>query len=140
MNKIKDFFYNKNDIIVVLLILAAAAFVIYDRMEVVMNYPEVYAQSIEQESSASADNGDSNADKASAGTDADAAAKVKFTVKENDTLSDIAARLESEGLIKSADEFVDFAVEKKKESSIIAGSYEITKGSSDEDILGVITK
>ena len=48
MNKIKDFFYNKNDIIVVLLILAAAAFVIYDRMEVVMSYPEVYAQSIEQ--------------------------------------------------------------------------------------------
>ena len=102
MNKIKDFFYNKNDIIVVFLILAAAAFVIYDRMEVVMSYPEVYAQSIEQESSASADNGDSNADKASADTDADAAAKVKFTVKENDTLSDIAARLESQGLIKSA--------------------------------------
>ena len=140
MNKIKDFFYNKNDIIVVLLILAAAAFVIYDRMEVVMSYPEVYAQSIEQESSASADNGDSNSDKASADTDADAAAKVKFTVKENDTLSDIAARLESQGLIKSADEFVDFAVENKKESSIIAGSYEITKGSSDEDILDVITK
>ena len=140
MNKIKDFFYNKNDIIVVLIILAAAAFVIYDRMEVVMSYPEVYAQSVSQESSATDSVDDSDADQASDAGSTDADATVTFKVRENDTLSDIAARLETEGLIDSADEFVNLAVDKKKESSIIAGSYEIAEGSSDEEILGVITK
>ena len=32
MNKIKDFFYNKNDIIIVLIILIAAGLIIYTRI------------------------------------------------------------------------------------------------------------
>jgi len=40
MRKIKDFFYDKNDIIVVLIILLAAAFIIYTRIEVIMEYPQ----------------------------------------------------------------------------------------------------
>lgn len=40
MKKLKDFFYNKNDILVVLIILAAAAFIIYTRIGVILDYPE----------------------------------------------------------------------------------------------------
>ena len=44
MRKIKDFFYDKNDIIIVLIILAAAAFIIYTRIGVIMDYPEQLAR------------------------------------------------------------------------------------------------
>lgn len=40
MNKIKDFFYNKNDIVVALLILAIAIAIIYFRIIAIMEYPK----------------------------------------------------------------------------------------------------
>lgn len=47
MKKLKDFFYNWNDILVVLLILAFAALLIYWRVNVIMDYPKVLAASVE---------------------------------------------------------------------------------------------
>ena len=44
MNKIKDFFYNKNDIIIVLIILIAAGLIIYTRIGAIMDYPKTLAQ------------------------------------------------------------------------------------------------
>ena len=43
MKKLKDFFYDKNDIFVVLIIVAIAAFVIYTSINSIMSYPEQYA-------------------------------------------------------------------------------------------------
>ena len=40
MEKIKDFFYNKNDILVALLILVIAAAVIVFRIDAIMEYPK----------------------------------------------------------------------------------------------------
>ena len=40
MEKIKDFIYDKNDILVALLVLVLAAFLICWRMDVIMEYPE----------------------------------------------------------------------------------------------------
>ncbi|MCR5134310.1 MAG: hypothetical protein K6B12_01605 [Clostridiales bacterium] len=40
MEKIKDFFYNKNDVLIALLILACAAAVIYFRVRAIMAYPQ----------------------------------------------------------------------------------------------------
>ncbi|MGI6733976.1 MAG: hypothetical protein ACOX4J_07405 [Anaerovoracaceae bacterium] len=39
MNKIKDFIYDKNDLLIALLIVLAATFVILSRIEVIMAYP-----------------------------------------------------------------------------------------------------
>lgn len=44
MNKIKDFFYSKNDIIIVLLILIVAGILIYNRIGVLMDYPAQLAE------------------------------------------------------------------------------------------------
>lgn len=49
MDKIKDFFYNKNDVIIALLILAIAAAVIYFRIRAIMAFPQ---QQIDNASSA----------------------------------------------------------------------------------------
>ena len=40
MNGLKNFFYRNNDIIIVLLILTAAAYLIYDRVNIIMDYPQ----------------------------------------------------------------------------------------------------
>ena len=40
MEKLKDFFYNKNDVIIALLILAVAALIIYFRVRAIMAYPQ----------------------------------------------------------------------------------------------------
>ncbi len=40
MNKIKDFFYNKNDIIVAVIILCIAVAVIYFRVQNILEYSE----------------------------------------------------------------------------------------------------
>lgn len=43
MEKIRDFFYNKNDIVVAILILALAAILIYSRINAIMDYPAIVA-------------------------------------------------------------------------------------------------
>ena len=48
MNKIKDFFYNKNDLIIVLLILLLSAASIYFKIGDIMSYPETLKESAAQ--------------------------------------------------------------------------------------------
>ena len=48
MKRIKDFFYNWNDLVIVLLILAAAAAVIYWRATMIMDYPKTLAKDIQE--------------------------------------------------------------------------------------------
>ena len=44
MKALKDFFYDKNDIIIALAILLIAGFIIFWRMEVIMDYPQTLAK------------------------------------------------------------------------------------------------
>lgn len=48
LKRIKDFFYNWNDLVIVLLILAAAAAVIYWRSTMIMDYPKTLAKEIQE--------------------------------------------------------------------------------------------
>lgn len=48
MEKLKDFLYNKNDIIVALLILAIAATVIVFRIDAIMEYPKTLVDQQQQ--------------------------------------------------------------------------------------------
>ena len=126
MNKLKDFIYNKNDIIVVLVIMLAAAFIIYDRMEAIMENPDtVAAQTAMQEAEAQAETQQ---------------AVVKITITKNNTLSDVSNMLADAGLVSSADEFTAYAEKQKKDNKIDIGDYEIPKGSDMKTILEMITK
>ena len=51
MEKIKDFIYDKNDILVALLVLVLAALLIWWRMDVIMEYPEKVFADAEQSGS-----------------------------------------------------------------------------------------
>ncbi len=151
MNKIKDFFYNKNDIIIVLVILAAAAVIIYGRINAIMDYPVVLAEqaavSQSSESSAaqssSSDAADPSATETVSQTDkADAAGTeyVTVTIKSSDTAESVASKLYKAGLVKSADSFRKHIDKKGSSDSIKAGKYNIPKGSSNNEILDIISK
>lgn len=43
MDKIRDFFYNKNDIVVAILVLVIAGVLIYFRINAIMDYPSTVA-------------------------------------------------------------------------------------------------
>ena len=130
MRKIKDFFYDKNDIIIVLIILAAAAFIIYTRIGVIMDYPEHLAReaaAAESQQQEETSNTDSNI--------------VSITIDDAATITTVSETLESEGLVSSAadfEEYVNSQTADGEEATLKTGTFQIPEGSTQEDILDII--
>lgn len=145
MRRIKDFFYNKNDIIIVLIILAAAAFIIYTRIGVIMDYPEKLAAdnsaTVEQSVTTSAET-----DKSDAGTDKSSdkssgtSGTVVIKITDSDTSVTVAEKIADAGLVESATEFEGYITNNNKADKLQTGTFKIKKGSSFKEILNKITK
>lgn len=143
MRRIKDFFYNKNDILIVLIIVAAAAFIIYTRIGVIMEYPEKAAQtanntevqSTEQDNSAPAEETNKKKDE---NAESESNTIISITIEDSDTSVSVSQRLAEAGLVSSAEKFENFIANNDKSESIQTGTFEIPSGSSDEEILNII--
>jgi len=153
MKKIKDFFYDKNDIIVVLIILALAAFIIYSRIGIIMDYPEKMAdesaattQTTVEETGTSApeepasEPEESDSDNTEKKTDSSSDETITVKITDDDSSVSVAKKLEKAGLVESATEFEGYISNMDKADKIQSGSFEIKKGSSFEEILNTITK
>jgi len=151
MRKIKDFFYDKNDILIVLIIVAAAAFIIYTRIDVIMEYPEKAAQAaiasesplVEQESSTPAETtGDDKEEDKDKKTEDDESigsnTTISITIDDSDTSISVSERLAEAGLVSSAEKFESYITNNDKAGSIQSGTFEIPSGASDEEILNII--
>ena len=124
MNKIKDFFYNKNDIIIV-------------RISAIMDYPETLAQQnakAQQTTQAS----ESKETTAAASSESSAAETVEITISDSDDSVAVATKLYQAGLVSSDTEFQSYISNMGKESSLKSGTFQIPKGSTDEQILNII--
>lgn len=130
MNKIKDFFYNKNDILVALLILAAATFIIYLRIETIMSYPDTLVDAAAAEQTA--------AETASAAPTETQGGK-SITIPDKPQASAVAKQLETAGVISSAEEFEALLVKYKLNNSIRPGTVIIPTGSTSEQIIEILT-
>ena len=82
MKKLKDFFYNKNDIIIVLIILAIAALIIYTRIGAIMDYPAKLAK----QAAATAETTTTEP----ATTERE---KISVTIEDSDTASTVAQKI-----------------------------------------------
>ena len=133
MKKLKDFLYNKNDIIIVLLIVAVAAFIIYTRIGVIMDYPEKLAKEAAATETAAVTQTEEE-------QDAEDSETISVTIEDADTAADVAQKLYDAGLIASSSEFEEYVVSSEKESAIKAGTYEIPISSLQEEILDIITE
>lgn len=144
MKGIKDFFYDKNDIIIVLLIIAAAAFVIYNRVDAIMAYPQTIANesSASQTKTVERETNDANAaaDEATEAEAGESNTTVHITVEDGDTSISVSQKLAEAGLVSSAEEFESYVSNMDKSGSIKSGTFEIPSGSTDEEILNIITQ
>ena len=133
MRKVKDFFYDKNDIIIVLIILAVAAFIIYTRIGAIMDYPEQLAREV-----AAAQSEETDSEASSADSDI-----ISITIDDSDTITTVSEMLETEGLVASAAEFEEYAsdsVEEGEELTLKTGTFQVPVGSLQEDILDIIVE
>lgn len=128
MNRIKDFFYNKNDIILVLIILAVAAFIIYTRITAIMDYPEQLAE----KSAATATEETSSDDSSSSSV-------ISVTIEEADTAATVSSKLQDAGLISSASDLEAYISSAEDPITFKTGTFQIPNGSSQEEILDIIT-
>lgn len=134
MKKLKDFFYDKNDIIIVIIIVALAALLIFSRIDAIMDYPAKYA-----EENAATETKQTVKITEPSTEEETVAEDVTITIDDTDSSSSVAEMLYEAGLIDSTDEFESFVDESGKSSSIQSGTFQIPSGSSHEEILDIIT-
>ena len=127
MKKLKDFFYNKNDILVVLIILAAAAFIIYTRIGVILDYPEKLAK----EAAAT--------ETTQAVAESTESSVVSVTIEDSDTSDTVSRKLYDKALVASASDFKAYIDEQSETVTFKTGTFQIPKDSSDEEILDIIS-
>ena len=145
MNRIKDFFYDKNDVIVAFIILLAAAVIIYFRIGDIMKYPETLVHSAATgETTASVAVTETTVAPA-AGSDAakatTAVAETKsITITQDAASTTVAKQLEKAKLVSSAKEFKAALEKYDMAGSIRSGTYQIPVGATNEKIIEIITK
>ena len=136
MNKIKDFFYNKNDIIIVLIILIAAGLIIYTRINAIMDYPETFAQQTTQ--AAETKESKAAASSEAASQSSSASDTVSISILSSDSTIAVAQKLYQAGLVDSDTEFQSYISNMGKENSLKSGTFQIPKNATDEQILSII--
>lgn len=164
MKRLKDFFYNFNDIVIVLGILAIAAFLILWRVDIIMRYPKtVAAQTVhtsqktedskskdtskdkknEKSEKDKKDNDKNNSEKSTVDDGTiwkDGVLKNNMSVKvPSGTATDAVAGLVEAGLFKSYDDFAALSEQLGLDpTSIIPGTYKFDAGESQSDIIKAV--
>lgn len=133
MNRIKDFFYDKNDIIIAVIILIAAAVVIYIRVDKIMDYPNTLLNS-----SAAQETGQQETEPAepSSGQDTD---MKSIEIADTPVAATVAKQLEAAGIVSSAKEFEAELSKYKMSDRIQPGSYQFPANMTNQQVIEVIT-
>ena len=160
--KLKDFIYDGIDYIMIIGVIAIVALIINWRLNGLFaedgrnTIPKKQVQVINNTPSVS---NDKNRDKPNENDDLDKNTKdniqddnkenldepnsdilVKISIPAGSLPSKIGSILESNGLVKDKNEFVQKAIELKLETKLKYGEFEISKNSSIEEILKILTK
>lgn len=166
MKRLKDFFYNFNDIVIVLGILAIAAFLILWRVDIIMRYPKTVAAQTVQTSQKTDDTKAKDASKDKDKKDEksekdkvddnnknskkstvedgtiwkDGVLKNNMSVKvPSGTATDAVNGLVEAGLFKSYDDFAALSEQLGLDpTSIMPGTYKFDAGKSQSDIIQAV--
>lgn len=157
MKRLKDFFYNFNDIVIVLGILAIAAFLILWRVDIIMRYPKTVAAQTVQTSQKTEDSKSKDTPKDKDKKDNDKNNSEKSTVDDgtiwkdgvlknnmsvkvpSGAATDAVAGLVEAGLFKSYDDFAALSEQLGLDpTSIIPGTYKFDAGESQSDIIKAV--
>jgi hypothetical protein len=167
MQKIKDIFYDTNDLIVAAIIIILAAGLIWNRIGVILDYPSASggvsvnneAENIAADDDGAAadpDGGDaiSNEGETAGGADTGGAAgstpggettasaeptRYSLYVAYGETGAQIAQKLLDSGLINNKDEFYDALSAANAATRLQAGTFIITEGATLAEIVDILT-
>jgi hypothetical protein len=165
----RNFLYNKSDILIAIIIIAAAAIIIWTRVDAIMGSDEesgdVAAGDVAAEELPAPDDVETSdgavvpppdgetppdgevTDPEGEGTDenpddgalVDDGEPIEFTVEVGSAASTVADDLASAGLVESADVFLSELTAQNAETKLKAGIFEITPGTSVADIVKKLT-
>lgn len=165
MNKLKDIFYDKNDILVALIILAIASLVIVTRIDAIMAYPEHMAKQLllnseedsalitpkpdELTASNKGENGENSGIASNAaingnqetGTSSNGAVEMYAVyINYGETIEQIGEKFVLTGIFSSTDEFVQLVNEKSVATKIKSGNFIIPSNSTKDEVIEYICK
>ena len=156
MNKLKDFIYDKSDIVVALLIISIAGLIVFSRINAILSYPETFAASIEQptisEPAVYVGDKDTTTDAAvegdGAAVEGDGAAvegdddieMLAIYINYGESLQSVAEKFVSVELFSSSDEFLSIIEDAGVQTQIKTGNFIIPVNATDEEVIEIITK
>ena len=151
MEKLKDFIYDKSDLLVALLIVGVAALVIWIGINNIM---EPYTGNADSTANVEAEKDPESADSATveeegtaesttaAALDEDGVTTkaAQIIIQEGETSEQVAEKLLAAGVIQSKSTFFVMLDRMKLAEKLQAGQFDIPAGSSLEDIIHIITR
>ncbi len=163
MNKLKDFIYDKSDILVALLILALAGTVIFYRIDTILAYPETFSaeatsiapvqEPVQYEyPTMSAVGGDGASGTAvtsgtsvatgaaTTGSAAETPELISIYINYGESLRVISEKFVAAGLFESTDAFFSAVDAANAGTTIKAGNFIIPADATPEEVIEIITK
>lgn len=150
MNKLKDFIYDKSDIVVALLIISIAGFIVFTRIDAILSYPETFAANSKPPTASepavnigdketTTDSGIEGDDEA--GIDGeDDIEMLAIYVNYGESLQSVAEKFVSVELFSSTEEFLSVIEDAGVQTQVKTGNFIVPANATAEEIIEIITK
>ena len=152
MNKLKDFIYDKSDIVIALLIISIAGLIVFSRIDAILSYPETFAANAKPPvvSAPAIHAGDKDAtssaaieDDANDGDANDGDGKdmemLAIYINYGESLQSVADKFVSVELFSTAEEFLSVIEDAGVQTRIKTGNFIISPNATDEEVIEIIT-
>lgn len=137
MRSFRNFMYNYSDIFVALVIIALAAFLIWTRVDVIMDYPNTIAAENSTETSADVDPQYITTDDDTNDLDPNLEYR-EITIPEGSSIDVVAGILKQGGLVVNVDDFTYQVQNMELDGKVLPGVYQIPLGISMEEMINIL--
>ncbi len=138
IKKLKDLLYNKNDVVIVLAILLVASLVIWNRIDVIMDYPSNLIANAQQQEGLSDKPDVIVVDPEEEDEPAEEVVMYAVYINPGETLQEMGQKFVSVGLFPSVDAFVQLATDMGLATTIKAGNFIMPSNSTPEEVMQII--
>ncbi|MDO4482557.1 MAG: hypothetical protein Q4C14_07525 [Bacillota bacterium] len=138
MRAIRNFIYNFSDIFVALIIIALAAFLIWTRVEVIMDYPSSQSGTAGVSTSVQADLQADNSDADSASAQNSDTEYKEVVIPEGSSTDVVAGLLKQAGLVVNIDDFTYQIKSMGLDGKVQPGVHQIPRGVSMEEVINIL--
>ena len=146
MNKLKDFIYDKSDIVIALLIISIAGLIVFSRIDAILSYPETFAANTKPPvvSAPAVDVGDKGTTSSAAiegdATDGGDIEMLAIYINYGESLQSIAEKFVSVDLFSTPEKFLSVIEDAGVQTQIKTGNFIIPANATDEEVIEFITK